>query len=114
MSSLQITTFETHMSSDLLNDRPPVVLAYQLISSPVHIAFWCPRCKRVHLHGAYGGDGFRVSHCHDGKRFFGDREYYLVYAGKIATGSDLPRLTSGEMSQLSSRLDVRDGFEWLP
>jgi hypothetical protein len=43
----------------------PIVLAYHLRSSPAHLAFWCPWCRYLHVHGAAGGDGNRVAHCHE-------------------------------------------------
>ena len=41
----------------------PVVLC---VPSPdgVHLSFHCPHCRTLHSHGAAGGPGHRLSHCH--------------------------------------------------
>jgi hypothetical protein len=27
--------------------------------------FWCPFCRAEHVHGAAGGTGHRIAHCHE-------------------------------------------------
>jgi hypothetical protein len=41
----------------------PVIPCY-VSESGVSLVFYCPHCKTMHSHGAGGGEGHRVSHCH--------------------------------------------------
>jgi hypothetical protein len=81
----------------------PAILAYQLRSSPAHIGFWCPWCKKAHLHGA-AADGNRASHCHTRGSPLAGRGYDLIYAGEVANSRNLPRLTPELFIKASDRL----------
>lgn len=94
----------------------PLVLAYHLRSSPAHIGFWCPWCRCVHVHGAGGGDGGRVAHCHQETSPFFGHGYDLLFAGTIDEGRAAPRMRGAEMIALSNYLSGIGGdyFKWRP
>jgi hypothetical protein len=41
----------------------PVVLCVPS-SDGVYLSFYCPHCRTLHSHGAAGGAGHRLPHCH--------------------------------------------------
>jgi hypothetical protein len=85
---------------------PPAIPAY-VLRSTISIAFWCPWCRRVHSHGAGGGDGGRVSHCDRPGSPLKGIGYDLLYVGEVRAVGSIPRLTKGEFIQLSNRLTAR-------
>lgn len=107
------------MSAGAATFRPTatsVLLAYHLRSSPAHIGFWCPWCRRVHVHGAAGGDGDRGSHCHDKCSPLYGHGYDLLFAGTAASGRLLPQMSADEVIALSNHLSGVGGdyFQWRP
>lgn len=94
----------------------PLVLAYHLRSSPAHIGFWCPWCRTFHVHGAAGGDGNRVAHCHNKSSPFFGHGYDLLFAGTIRSGRMAPQMSAHEMIALSNHLSGVGGdyFQWKP
>jgi hypothetical protein len=61
----------------------PLIRAQRVIAedgTPL-LTFWCPFCKREHIHGAGlhpgDGDGHRVAHCHDRASPFSNGGYIL-------------------------------------
>jgi hypothetical protein len=83
----------------------PIVPAYWLRSSPVHIAFYCPWCRTPHFHGAGGGEGGRGSHCSRPTSPLFGHGYRLLYVGEVASARALPRLSKHEIIGFSNQLN---------
>jgi hypothetical protein len=94
----------------------PLILAYQLRSSPAHIGFWCPWCRCIHVHGAAGGDGNRCAHCHAKSSPFFGHGYDMLFAGTVRSGRMIPQMSAQEMIALSNHLSGVGGdyFPWRP
>ncbi len=84
--------------------------AYRLRSSPMHLAFWCPWCRDVHLHGAAAGDGHRVAHCDVESSPFRDGGYHLTCFGTAPSGRLLPHQTAHELLVVSKMLGDREAM----
>jgi hypothetical protein len=78
----------------------PIVPAYWSMSSPLHLVFWCPWCNRVHSHGAGGGDGHRVSHCHEKTSPLFGEGYELLYAGTVVNEAFAPQYSEVHMVRI--------------
>jgi len=99
----------------------PVVPVYHVMSAPAHIGFWCPWCHRHHVHGAAGGDGLRVAHCHSKKSPLYGQTIDIIYAGRIRDYAALPRMTVEQLVVLSNFIARDDEtprgvmrFWWAP
>jgi hypothetical protein len=82
----------------------PIVPAYWLRSSSVHLAFNCPWCRTPHFHGAGGGEGGRGAHCTSPASPLFGHGYVLLYVGEVASARALPRLTKHEVIGFSNQL----------
>jgi hypothetical protein len=87
-----------------LADAAPIVPAYHVRSAPANIAYHCPWCEKVHMHGALGGDGGRGSHCEDKTSLLFGKQIDLLFAGTVANYNAVPKLTACEFVSLSCRL----------
>jgi len=68
------------------------------------------------VHGAAGGDGGRVAHCHAKSSPFFGHGYDMLFAGTIRSGRMIPQLSAQEMIALSNHLSGVGGdyFQWKP
>lgn len=94
----------------------PIILAYHLRTSPAHFGFFCPWCRRVHLHGAAGGDGGRVAHCHEKMSPFFGHGVVLLFAGTVGAANMVPQMSPQEMAAFSNRVSgvSTDYSQWRP
>jgi hypothetical protein len=82
----------------------PIIPAYWLTSDPVQIVFWCPWCRKVHLHGAAGGDGGRVAHCHKSTSPLYGHGVELLHAGTVKSAEFAPRYSQSDLVRIWTRL----------
>lgn len=71
--------------------KVPVIKALPRINNISGFMFWCPWCKKWHVHGA--GEGHRNAHCHKGSG-----------SPFIETGYILKSMTETELMEIKRTL----------
>jgi len=84
MNQKQINHFLKEKSKSLvightIKRRIPIIECW--IIDEIHVSFYCPYCKKNHLHGI--GDGHRCSHCSNQKSEFKELGYILKCKGDL-------------------------------
>ena len=75
----------------------PVVKALPRIDGVDGLMFWCPFCKRWHLHGA--GEGHRAAHCFNEESPLDKRGYVL----KALTKTEMKKLIKALSREVERR-----------